>query len=240
MTSHDADTVLAAQIAERMQVLNQRIAAATDRPDDVSIIAVSKRHPAAAVEAARSIGLRDFGENYAQELAGKAVEVADTLDGSGGDQHGSDSDAIRWHFVGGLQRNKIKLIADSVYLWQSIDRLALVRTLADRAPGAKLLVQVNTTDEAQKSGCSVADAPQLVEEAENLGLSVRGLMTIGPTEPGADPRPAFEALRTLRDRLARPQLTELSMGMSGDLELALAEGATMLRIGTDIFGPRPQ
>lgn len=212
-------------IEERLDVLQQRISAATDRPGDITLIAVSKRHPVGAIEAAARVGLADFGENYAQELAQKASEVA--------------AAPIRWHFIGGLQRNKIKVLADAVHLWHSIDRLSLVRTLAERSPGARLLIQVNTTEEEQKSGCRPDEASTLVGEAEQLGLRVMGLMTIGPTEPGADPRPAFAGLRDLKDRLARPELTELSMGMSGDLELAIAEGATMLRVGTDIFGPRP-
>lgn len=214
-----------ALIAERLTVLRQRVDDAVEQPRNVSIIAVSKRHPAGAIEAAKNVGLVDFGENYAQELAAKADEIA--------------PESVRWHFVGGLQRNKVKLIADAVYLWQSIDRLSLIQTLASKAPGAKILIQVNTTAEQQKSGCSIEDAPSLVDEAEMLGLQVLGLMTVGPTEAGVDPRPAFEALRELKDRLARPGLDELSMGMSADLELALAEGATMVRIGTDLFGPRP-
>ncbi len=220
-----SDGALGGAIAQRLTVLRERIDAAADRPEGISVVAVSKRHPVAAIEAAAEVGVVDFGENYAQELADKAGEV--------------QAKHIRWHFVGGLQRNKIKLLAGQVYLWHSIDRLALVRTLADRSPGARLLIQVNTTGEQQKAGCDPDETSSLVDEAASLGLHVAGLMTIGPTEPGADPRPAFARLRELRDQLDHPGLTELSMGMSGDLELAIAEGSTMLRVGTDIFGPRP-
>ncbi len=241
MTDSDGEELQQA-IAERVTIVRQRIESATDSPNEVTLVAVSKRHSVNAVLAGAAIGLVDFGENYAQELAGKAAELGQTTaeaSTAGDDQSEAitrAADAIRWHFVGGLQRNRIKTIAASVYLWQSIDRPELARTLAHHAPGARILVQVNTTGEAQKSGCAPDDASSIVDEAKSLGLQVEGLMTLGPTAAGEDPRPSFDALAELRDRL---ELRHLSMGMSGDLEVAIRAGATIVRVGTDIFGVRP-
>ncbi len=121
-------------------------------------------------------------------------------------------------------------------LWQSVDRPELMAEIAKRAPGAAVLIQVNTTDEPQKAGCRPAELDPLVDRARELGLDLRGLMTIGPTS-GADPRPAFALLRSEADRLG---LDTVSMGMSGDLEAAVAEGSTMVRIGTALFGARTE
>ena len=184
-------------------------------------MAVGKAHPVAVLQEAYDAGLRDFGENRAQELAAKHPQLpAD----------------IRWHFVGPLQRNKVRLIAGRVAVWQSVDRIELVREIAKRAPGATVLIQVNATGEAQKSGCSPAATQELVEGAVAAGLTVEGLMTVGPTDPQAPVRPAFATVRALADRLALP---EVSMGMTRDLEEAVGEGSTMVRIGTALLGPRP-
>ncbi len=209
-------------IRERALEVGQRIEAVADGRN-VTMVAVTKAHPVELAVRAVSAGLVDLGENYAQELAAKAPVLA------GGGEH-------RWHFIGGLQRNKVKLLAGSVALWQTVDREALAVEIAKRAPGAAVLVQVNTTGEQQKSGCEPRHAPHLVGAARAVGLDVRGLMTVGPTDPSLDPRPCFAALRTLAERL---ELPELSMGMSADFELAVAEGATIVRVGSVLFGARP-
>ncbi len=193
---------------------------------DVALIGVAKTFPAEAVDAAIDAGLIDIGESYAQELAAKVEHFAAS----------PPANAPRWHFVGQLQRNKVRRIAGAVHLWHSVDRSSLIAEIAKRAPGAAVLIQVNTTDEPQKAGCGVADAPALVERAMELGLDVRGLMTIGRQGPPAQSAPAFATLRALADQL---DLVECSMGMTADLEVAVAEGATMVRVGRDIFGERP-
>jgi pyridoxal phosphate enzyme (YggS family) len=195
------------------------------------VLAVTKGHPLEVVELAARAGLVDLGENYAQELLAKATASAP----GGHEGH----EAPRWHFIGQLQRNKVRQLAPWVALWQSIDRPELIDEVARRAPGAAVLIQVNATDEPQKGGCSPAACPALVERAAGAGLRVRGLMTVGPTEGpdgvGADPRPGFAVVRGLVDRLG---LDVCSMGMTADLEQAVRAGSTMVRIGTALFGPR--
>ena len=212
-------------IGQRLAEITERIRAAGGS-DRVTVVGVTKTFPLSHVEAALAAGLVDVGENYAQDLVDKAKEAA------------SLGLEPRWHFIGGLQRNKVKRLAGHVWLWQTIDRDVLVDEVAKRDPGARVLIQVNTTDEAQKSGCPPEEAGPLVDRARTAGLDVRGLMTIGPTGVGGsagDPRPAFERLRRLGQAC---EVDELSMGMSADYELAVAAGATIVRIGSAIFGPR--
>lgn len=209
------------ELTKRLVEVRERITAAGGS-SDVTIVGVTKTFPISFVKAAQDVGLRDVGENYAQDLARRHGEAAAL---------GLNP---RWHFIGGLQRNKVKLLAGKVTLWHTVDRVSLVGEIAKRDPGAKILVQVNTTQEAQKSGCEPGEAEALVTKASELGLEPRGLMTIGPTG-GGDPRQSFELLRDLGDRLTLP---ELSMGMSADFELAVAAGSTMVRVGSILFGPR--
>ncbi|NNE72294.1 MAG: YggS family pyridoxal phosphate-dependent enzyme [Acidimicrobiales bacterium] len=221
-------TGIQADIAANLAAVQTRIAAvAGDRR--VALIAVAKTKPLSAIAEAAEAGQLDIGESYAQELQAKAAEA----------EHAAGPlIAVRWHFIGGLQRNKIRRLGQRVHLWHSIDRRELVTELAKRCPGAAMLVQVNATGEDTKSGCPLPDAADLVTRAMDLGLDVQGLMTIGPT-PGSgssvDSATAFGRTRELADRLG---LVECSMGMSADLESAIAAGATMVRIGSDIFGPR--
>lgn len=217
---------LAASVRQRLAVVRDRIAAAGADPDGVRIVAVTKGQPAAAVQAAMALGLLDLGESYVQELVTKAEELADP-----------DAERARWHLIGRLQRNKVRHAAPFVGLWQSIDRLSLAAEVAHRAPGAAVLVQVNVSGEAQQGGCPPARVAAAVEGCRDLGLDVRGLMAIGPMAPPPEVRAAFRTVRELADRL---ELVERSMGMSGDLEAAVAEGATMLRVGTALFGPRDE
>jgi len=163
-----------------------------------------------------------IGENYAQEVVRKHAEV------------GNDHPAV--HFIGQLQTNKVRSLASIVAVWQSVDRAALVVEIAKRAPGSRIFVQVNATGEPEKGGCTLGEAGGLVAQARESGLVVEGLMTVGPTD--ADPqrtRAAFAAVRRCADELG---LHGCSMGMTGDLAIALAEGSTMVRIGTALFGPR--
>lgn len=214
----------ASELSTRLAEVRQRIEAAGGVPDEVTIVGVTKTFPIEFVAAAQAAGLRDVGENYAQDLARRHGE-AEAL--------GLDP---RWHFIGGLQRNKVKLLAGKVALWHTVDRSSLVAEIAKRDTGARVLIQVNTTGEAQKSGCDPSDVEALVTQAAAEGLEPHGLMTIGPTG-GGDPRPSFDALREQAGTLG---LRELSMGMSADYELAVAAGSTMVRIGSALFGPRPQ
>jgi uncharacterized pyridoxal phosphate-containing UPF0001 family protein len=141
---------------------------------------------------------------------------------------------VRWHFVGRLQRNKVHGVARYVALWQSVDRSEIADAIARQAPGAAVLVQVNVGNEAQKGGCTVNDTPALIEHCWSAGLNVQGLMTVPPAS--GDPRPWFAMLRRLVEHNG---LSTCSMGMTGDFEAAISEGATMVRVGTAVFGPRP-
>jgi pyridoxal phosphate enzyme (YggS family) len=194
-------------------------------PPEVTLVAVSKTRPAEAIREAYAAGQRDFGENYVQEWREKADALADLAD-------------LRWHFVGGLQTNKVKYLAGRVHLVHAVDREELARELSRRAgqkgAAARVLLEVNTGGEATKGGCAPAGAPALAAAVRALpAVDLRGLLCMPP--PQDDPRPHFRLLRDLRDRLG---LAELSMGMSADWETAIAEGATIVRVGTAIFGAR--
>jgi PLP dependent protein len=211
-------------------VSSDTIASRLDRvrkgiPAGVGLVAVSKSQPSEAIREAFAAGQRDFGENYVQEWREKADDLAD-LPG------------LVWHFVGSLQTNKVKYLAARVGLIHTVDREELGREIARRwekaGARARVLVEVNLGGEASKGGCAAGQVEGLVEALRGLpSLEVAGLTAIPP--PGDDPRPHFVALRALRDRLG---LRELSMGMSGDYPVAIEEGATLVRIGTAIFGER--
>jgi pyridoxal phosphate enzyme (YggS family) len=226
-------------IAARWQAVSARVAAACERagraPTEVTIVAVSKTHPAGAVREAAAAGARDFGENYAQELAGKLAELAPF----------DATPALRWHFIGRLQRNKAKLVAGKVALVHAVDSVELAEELARRAGGVPqaVLLAVNLGGEASKGGVTAAAAPAIARGLTGVaGISLDGLMTMPP--PVDDPeasRPHFSGLAALRDRLRDDlgrALPVLSMGMSHDFEVAIACGATHVRIGTAIFGSR--
>lgn len=203
--------------------VRDRIAGAGGDPATVRLLAVSKGHPPEALVAAVAAGLVDLGESRVQELDAKADALAEA------------GVTPRWHLIGRLQRNKVRQAAPHVHLWQSIDRLSLAAEVAARAPGAAVLVQVNLTGSDQQGGCPPARVPAVVAGCTDLGLDVRGLMAIGVLGPDDEVRSGFRTVRTLADRLG---LAERSMGMSGDLEAAVAEGSTMVRVGTALFGPR--
>ncbi|WP_437952488.1 YggS family pyridoxal phosphate-dependent enzyme [Sorangium sp. So ce296] len=223
-------------IAPRLEEVRRRIASATARagraPGEVRLIAVSKGKPAEAIRAAYAAGQRDFGENYAQELVEKAEALAD-LDG------------IVWHAIGQLQRNKAKVVARVAQVVHSVDRDELAVELDRRAAALgrtlDVLLEVNVGGEASKGGCAPGDlAPLVAAVARCAHLRPIGLMTIAPfLEDPADVLPFFAQLRALRDAHGGHEvLPELSMGMSHDFEAAVAEGATLVRVGTAIFGAR--
>lgn len=213
-----------ADVAANADRVRERIGAAGGDPQRVRLVAVTKGFDAVAARAASAAGLVDLGENYAQELTAKVAALA------------SDHVEVRWHFLGRLQTNKVRQIASHVALWQSVDRPALVHEIAKRAPGASILIQINLSGQPQKGGCSDEDVPALVGLARDAGLALHGFMGVAPEGPPALARPGFERLVALADAFDLP---ERSIGMSGDLEVAVACGATMVRVGRDLFGPRP-
>lgn len=214
--------VLADEVAARLADVRERIRGAGGDPARVRVVAVTKGLGVEAVAAAVAAGLADVGENYAGELAAKMAAAADL--------------PVRWHFLGHVQRNKVRRIAAGVHLWQGVDRLAAGEEIARRRPGAAVLVQVNLTGAPGRNGCRWEEAPELAAALARLGLDVRGLMGVGPAGDPEDARPLFRRLARLAGSLG---LAEVSMGMSGDLEVAVQEGATMVRLGTALFGPRP-
>lgn len=220
-------------IADRWREVSGRVAAACERanrpPADVTLIAVSKTHPVAAIREAMAAGATDFGENYAQELAEKRAELPD----------------VRWHYIGRLQRNKAKLVAGHVVLVHAVDSVELAQELAKRAAGTlqPVLISVNVAGEDTKGGVTPETAAALARALGGVaGIRLDGLMTMPPfSEDPEASRPAFTALARLRDQLAQDlgvPLPVLSMGMSGDFEVAIACGATHVRVGTAIFGAR--
>lgn len=226
---------VAANLNEVRARIHAAATAAGREPETVRLIAVSKTHPAAAIREAYAEGQRDFGENYVQELLQKAEELRDLSD-------------LRWHLIGHLQRNKARHVASLVSLLHTVDSAELSRELAKRltsaAPGRKLevLVEVSIAGEAQKHGAAPEDLTELLSAIEaEPALSLRGLMCVPPlTEEAAASRPFFDALARLREQHGGAQrLPELSMGMTHDLEHAVAAGATLVRVGTAIFGGRP-
>lgn len=221
-------STLAARLSAVRQRIERACSVAGRDPESVRLVAVSKFHSVEMIRAAYALGQREFGENYAQELATKADQLGDLPD-------------LRFHFIGGLQRNKIKLLAP---LGCVIETLASVKTAQALHQHAnelgrvlEVMIQVNVSDEPQKSGAAPGELSLLVAEVRALsGLRLTGLMAI--PEAGA-PDAARQSYRRLRAQAASEGLSELSMGMSDDLEIAIEEGATRVRVGTAIFGPRP-
>lgn len=220
-------------IVENIAKVRARIRAAAQASgrdlQGLGLLAVSKMQPASAIRDAHACGLDDFGENYLQEALAKQAELADL--------------PLTWHFIGPIQSNKTRSIAENFAWVHSVDRLKIAERLsAQRPPGLpplNICLQVNVSGETSKSGCSPAELPALALAISQLpGLRLRGLMAIPePTTDTAEQHAAFARLRALRDSLGLP-LDTLSMGMSEDLEAAIAEGASWVRIGSAIFGAR--
>lgn len=227
-------------IASNLQEVRQRMAAAARAagrdPEAVRLVAVSKRHPAPAVLEAYAQGQVIFGENYVQEAQDKVAQVA---------QMGPSP---QWHLIGHLQGNKARLAVGLFHMMESLDSLKLAQALDRHSQEAgkrlQVLLQVNLGGEEQKSGCSAQQAPALAQAVAALpGLELRGLMTMPPFFDDPErARPVFAGLRRLAHTLAPDlppgSMDELSMGMSGDYEAAIAEGSTLVRVGTAIFGQR--
>lgn len=217
-------------IAERLHGIRSRIDAACRAagrdPSSVRLVAVSKTKPAAMIREAYAAGQRDFGENYAQELRNKAAELGDLSE-------------LRWHFIGHLQRNKVKYVAGAgAEIVHAVDSVKLGKEIAKRHPGSAVLVEVNIGSESSKHGVQADQALALATELQALeGLTCAGLMCIPPPGSGAASFASLQALFETGKARGLP-FTELSMGMSGDFEQAIAHGATLVRVGTAIFGAR--
>lgn len=225
-------------VAENYRAVEERVQAAVKRcgreRSEVTLIAVSKYKPVEMIRELMEIGVRDFGENHAQELVDKTGEITEPLN---------------WHFIGNLQRNKVKYVVGRACLIHSLSSLKLAEEIQKEAKkkGVRVpvLIEVNIADEETKKGISEEEVYALVRAVAELPeLEIRGLMAIAP--PVADPeenRPYFRELRELKEKinafgLPGVHMTELSMGMTGDFEVAIEEGATMVRVGTAIFGSR--
>jgi PLP dependent protein len=214
MTEYDA------LVAERLAEVRSRIARAGGV--DVAVLPVTKTFGIDACIAAYRAGCSSVGENYAQEVVAKLAGVEREFD---------------VHFIGQLQTNKVRLLAPIISVFETVDRPSVVAELAKRVPAARVLVQTAALDEPGKGGCLVADVPALVAAAQEAGLRVEGLMTVGPTVGGPErARAGFRATRQLMEALG---LKVCSMGMTADLEVAVQEGSTQVRVGSALFGERP-
>jgi pyridoxal phosphate enzyme (YggS family) len=219
-------------VTDGLAAVRRRIAQAAERADrdpaSVTLVAVSKGHSIEAIAEAYAAGQRDFGENRAQELADKVPLLP------------SD---IRWHFIGTLQSRKVRLVRPHTSLLHSLDRVKLARAWAAGGPPPPALIQVNLADEPQKHGASAADVPALITTAAELGITCAGLMLMppAPVHP-EDSRRWFVELAQLAASLRADfgSLDHLSMGMTDDFEVAVEEGATVIRVGRAIFGPRSE
>jgi pyridoxal phosphate enzyme (YggS family) len=202
-----------------VQQIREEVARASSTP--VAIIAVTKTFGHDAIRAAVAAHCDAVGENYAQEVLAKVEE---------------SPFGLPVHFIGAIQSNKVRQLAPYISLWQGVDRESVISELGKRAPGAEILLQVNTTNEDTKSGVPPQEVEALLVAGVKAGLAVRGLMTIGPTSGDVgDAEKAFLSLRSLADSLHLP---ECSMGMSDDYRVAVDCGSTMIRIGSRLFGPR--
>ena len=220
-------------IADNLSALAARIQRAAEAvgrdPASVHLLAVSKTKPASAIREIHAAGVRDVGENYLQEALGKQQALGDL--------------PLIWHFIGPIQSNKTKAIAEHFDWVHSVDRLKIAQRLSEQRPQGlpplNICLQVNVSGEDSKSGCAAADLPALAHAVAALpNLRLRGLMAIPePSEVRAEQEAAFATLRQLQDSL-NLGLDTLSMGMSHDLEAAIAQGATWVRIGTALFGAR--
>jgi len=224
------------EIRERFTIVQARVGAAAYKAgrdaSSIRLVLASKTQPSEAIRAAANADARDFGENYVQEAIAKRAELSDLTD-------------IRWHLIGHLQTNKAKLAASAFALIHSVDSVRLAEALARAQPSPRVhaLIEVNLGGEASKTGVAPDGVAAILDAARDK-LEIDGLMTIPPPASTAEAaRPFFAQLRELRDRLATQSgyaLSELSMGMTDDFEVAIEEGATIVRIGRAVFGERPQ
>lgn len=223
-------------IAENLKKVRSEIIRSAQKhrrnPNDINLLAVSKTRPADDIRTAAALGQVDFGENYLQESVDKIGQLKD-LD-------------LCWHFIGPLQSNKTRAVAENFHWLHTLDRLKIAKRLSEQRPidmpPLNVCIQVNISAETSKSGCHPDEVATLIDEISLLpNLCVRGLMAIPKASPDqSDQQTAFAKMQTLQLEIQtkHPQLNTLSMGMSGDMDAAIAEGATIVRIGTAIFGPR--
>ena len=224
------------EIRERFTIVQARVGAAAYKAGrdatSIQLVLASKTQPSEAIRAAANAGARDFGENYVQEAIAKRAELSDLTD-------------LRWHLIGHLQTNKVKVAASAFALIHSVDSVRLAEALARAQPSPRVraLIEVNLGGEASKTGVAPEGVAAILDAARDK-VEIDGLMTIPPPAASAEAaRPYFAQLRALRDRLATQSgyaLSELSMGMTDDFEVAVEEGATIVRIGRAVFGERPQ
>lgn len=216
----------------RLDDVRHRITVAGGDPERVAVVAVTKGHGLEAALAALALGVVDLGENYASALLDKAAGVE-----SLGDEAPVSP---RWHFLGAVQRNKVPRLAPIVACWQGVSRPEEAVAIARRRPHAEVFVEIDTTGDATRAGCAPAEAERVVEAARRAGCTVRGLMTVAPFGAGTSViQSAADAFGTVAGLAATLGLGQLSMGMSHDLEQAVAAGSTMIRVGTALFGERP-
>lgn len=240
----EIEPTLAGRIAEVRQRIADACSRAGRNTQDVLLLAVTKTVDPPQIRQAISLGLCDLGENRVQNLQDRLRHLAEILPA------GQDATAVRWHMIGHLQRNKVRDVVPHVAMVHSVDSLRLAEEIdafaAKLQRKVPILLQVNASEEPQKYGCAIADAPALAEAMAGKGhLELRGLMTMAELTGDADRvRRAFvrtrELFTLLRSRLGSPVFRELSMGMSHDYELAIAEGATIVRVGSALFGTSPQ
>jgi len=237
-------------LSERLKMIRERIAAAARRsgrsPDEITLVAVSKGQPAEKIREAIEAGQRDFGENYAQELSEHMNHVGARFPRPGGE---TPPLQVNWHFIGHLQRNKVKTVLPQVSLIHSVDSLPLAQEIDKRAATLErmtpILLEVNLGNEDSKTGLSPHAVEPLVREISNLAhIDLRGLMVVPPfMDDPEKTRPLFRRLREIRDAINaqnvyKRRLSGLSMGMTHDFECAVEEGATIVRVGRGLFGER--
>ncbi|HVA03281.1 MAG TPA: alanine racemase [Acidimicrobiales bacterium] len=229
-------------VVARVAALRRRIEEAGRDPAGVRIVAVTKGFTTSAVDAARRAGLYDIGENYADELLAKVADATSNGD-NGPPVHaghdggaGDDAPVTRWHYLGAVQRRRVRALAPVVSYWQTVSRAVEGETIATHAPGATVFVEIDATDVPGRNGCRPSEVPGLVTSLRGAGLDVRGLMTVGPPGTPEESRGVFRLTAALAQDLGLP---EVSMGMTDDLEVALSEGSTMVRVGRALFGERP-
>ena len=218
-----SDRVVERLAVERLAEVQARIEAGGRPASEVRLVAVTKNVGAEAIAAIAAAGITDFGENQAQAMLSKAADAPI---------------GVRWHFLGPVQRNKVKSLHPHVWLWHAVDRDAAGTEIARHSRPSPVLVQINLAGDPQRPGATWEEAPALVDRLLSAGLDVRGLMGVASRRGGSDG--ARHEFRRLAAMAAQLGLSELSMGMSNDLEVAVQEGATIVRVGTALFGARPE
>jgi PLP dependent protein len=216
-------------VGKRLRVIRSRITSAGGDPNRVVVVAVTKGHGLDAVRAALAVGLSDIGENYAGELIDKAAALEPVHPGGL---------RPRWHFLGAVQRNKVPSLSSIVSCWQAVARTVEAEAIGRRRDGPEIFVEINLSGEPGRGGCAPEDAERIVDTARQAGCIVRGLMTVAPLVADGEQASASRAFATVATLAGTLGLGELSMGMSHDLEQAVAAGSTMVRIGTALFGER--